>query len=123
MSLREVGTEGERIACSFLLKKGYKILDTNFHGGRSGELDIIAKDGDTIVFVEVKRRRSVLFGTPENSVNMSKRRQIVRIAKVYLDKKNLYNHCCRFDVISIMTEKGKDIIEHHEDAFRPKGNE
>ena len=96
---QESGREGEERAVGFLQKKGYEILQRNVRYKR-GEIDIIARDGDTVVFVEVKSRSSSGFGVPEEAVDRRKQRQLCRLALLYLQKKGwLHRVDCRFDVI------------------------
>ncbi|HAD81066.1 MAG: YraN family protein [Candidatus Edwardsbacteria bacterium RIFOXYD12_FULL_50_11] len=113
------GKWGEELAVSFLSEKGYIIDERNWHSGRDGEIDIIARDGPIIVFIEVKTRFSEKYGQPVQAVGISKQRQIGRLAKKYLYLKDLYGKAdCRFDVVAIKFTGGKKIIEHIEDAFR-----
>jgi len=119
-SEKDWGAVGEAAAAEHLEAKGYKILERNFRYGREGELDIVAEKDGTLVFVEVKMRRSDWFGSPEDSVTFGKRKQIARMARAYVSLKNRMNSCCRFDVISVLWENGKPAVKsHHEDAFRP----
>jgi len=107
---------GEKIAANHLQKSGYKILDHNFRG-RDFEIDLIARKKDLVVFVEVKRRTSSIFMHPVESINLKKRRDIIKGAKYYLLSNDLYNKVdVRFDVITIRDENGD--LEHYEDAFR-----
>ena len=106
------GLTGEQKALKYLKKKKYKILETNYTT-KIGEADIIAKDGEYTVFVEVKTRSSERYGTPGQAVDGNKRHKYVMVAKEYLIKHKLYDTPCRFDVIEI--EKGK--INHIKDAF------
>jgi putative endonuclease len=115
-----IGKHGERIAVRYLKFRRYKILETNFES-RYGEIDIIAKDKDIIVFVEVKTRTNDDFGQPEAAVNKSKQDKIKLAAKFYINKKRLSNFNSRFDIISIKIQKGKKKeIFHIKDAFRIK---
>lgn len=111
MSRIESGKEGEKLALDYLLAKGYKILEKNFRTP-FGEIDIIAKDKDFIVIIEVKRRLSDKFGKPELSVNYSKQQKLKKLALYYIStlKKE---YPVRFDVIAINDKK----IEHIENAF------
>jgi putative endonuclease len=112
-----LGRSGEEAAVHFLEKKKYRILERGFRWHR-GEIDIIASDRSTIVFVEVKTRKSYDFGLPEESVTPSKQRQVRKIAEAYLQKKHLQDVECRFDVLSIfLTELGGFEINHIQDAF------
>lgn len=119
-SEKDWGSLGEAAATEHLEGKGYQILERNFRYGREGELDIVAEKDATLVFVEVKMRRSDHFASAEDSVTFGKRKQIARMARAYVSLKNRMDTCCRFDVISVGWEGGKPAVkEHHEDAFRP----
>jgi putative endonuclease len=111
------GTRGERVAARHLKRLGYRILKKNYTCA-VGEIDIIAADGDQVVFVEVKTRRSDEAADPENSVNRAKQRKIIRTAKVFLSQYGAQNIASRFDVISVLLpDGGKAAIEHFIDAF------
>ncbi|MDK2798385.1 MAG: putative endonuclease [Clostridiales bacterium] len=97
-----VGALGEDIAVKYLLKKNYKILERNFHC-KLGEIDIIAKEGAYIVFIEVKTRKNTNFGVPSEAVNYYKQKKIMQIAQYYL-MVNKLNVNVRFDVIEIIAE-------------------
>jgi putative endonuclease len=99
------GRLGEDEAVRFLEKNGYRILERNFRC-RHGEVDVIAEENGTIVFVEVKARTSDAFGAPEESVGRRKQERIIRASKEYLFAENLTDHSARFDVVSI--EIGRD---------------
>lgn len=103
-----IGKKGEETAERYLKRHGYRILEKNYKGP-SGEIDIIALDKGTIVFIEVKTRRSEEFGPPELSVNSIKRQKIIRSAFHFLSKRRIKDTPCRFDIVSI-TESldGKD---------------
>lgn len=103
-----IGKKGEDIAERYLRRHGYRILGKNYKTP-SGEIDIVALDKGTIVFVEVKTRRSGDFGPPELSVNSIKRQKIIKSAFHFLSKKRIKDTPCRFDIVSI-TESfdGKD---------------
>jgi putative endonuclease len=115
-STRDQGQRGEDIAWEYLKKRGYKILERNYRC-RYGEIDLVAKDGETIVFVEVKSRRSAAFGEPEESVGVAKQKKISTVALCYLEEKHLHNHEARFDVVSILTTTGEHKIVLIPDAF------
>ncbi len=110
------GEEGEQLALEFLKKKKYQILERNYRFGK-GEIDIIAKQGETLVFIEVKTQKHGDFGDPIYWINRRKQRQIGMIAKGYLYEKDIDEHDCRFDVITLTWEKGAYVINHIEDAF------
>lgn len=114
---KDPGKEGEEIAFGFLKEKGYEILKRNFRFGH-GEIDIVAKKEETLVFIEVKTRRSLEFGPPETAVTLPKQKQIIKIAKAYLYINDIHNTECRFDVIAIILPyAGEPQINHIENAF------
>jgi len=108
---RIFGNAGEKIAADYLKKKGYKILEKQF-GNRFGEIDLIAKDGDEIVFVEVKTRKSLALGYPEESVHEKKLHRMEITADAYLKSKTSEDQAYRFDVIAIVDEGGVFDIKH-----------
>jgi putative endonuclease len=114
--MKALGIEGEDLAVKFLKEIGYKIVAKNYKT-QIGEIDIIARDGDTTVFIEVKTRTNDSFGYPFESVHTGKRRKLRNLALLYL-KKQGKELPVRFDVLSILcTENGKKEIEHIKDAF------
>lgn len=112
MNNRRSGIEGENAAVEYLKKQGYVILERNFNT-KVGEIDIIAEDKNTLVFVEVKARDNTKFGQPIESITYQKVRSIKRTAEWYLSAKRMTNRYCRFDVIEIL--RGE--ITHTKDAF------
>lgn len=110
------GSRGERLAARLLKQKGFRILARNCRS-RFGELDLIARDGDTIVFVEVKTRSQSETGRPEDAITEHKRRQMTRAALAWLHKNRLDNHRCRFDVIAIVWGEGEPQVDHYMGAF------
>ncbi len=111
-----LGRKGEDVACSFLKEQGYTVLERNWRCKR-GEIDIIALDGDTLVFVEVRSRTQYDFGFPQESVKDLKKRRLLDAAKWYLTVKGLWNRMVRFDVIGILFEKGDIKIFHEQDIL------
>jgi putative endonuclease len=112
-----IGRQGEEIAFSYLQNRKYAVVERNFRC-KCGEVDIIARDGKTIVFVEVKTRRATSFGPPQLSVTEFKQRQISKSALTYLALKGLSQANARFDVIAIfLQEKNPPLIEHIQNAF------
>lgn len=107
-----LGKVGEDKAVSYLKKQGFKIMERNYKNA-FGEIDIIAKDGEYTVFIEVKTRTSDAFGYPSEAVDFRKRQKYGRIAQAYLNTKGLTDAACRFDVVEI--EDGK--TNHVKDAF------
>ncbi|HWR71605.1 MAG TPA: YraN family protein [Nitrospirota bacterium] len=110
---KKLGQEGEDRAARFLEKRGYRILERNYHT-KAGEIDLIAMHEDELVFVEVKTRTSGAFGAPELAVNPRKQQRMVKAALGYLKYKNLHQVPCRFDVVAISneSEKGIEVIPH-----------
>lgn len=116
MNNRKFGIIGEKIAQGFLLNKGYDILETNFYT-KIGEIDIIAKKDKCIVFIEVKTRTSLKYGTPAMAVNSIKRKHIKSVAKTFLHLHRMNNSEIRFDVIEIFINEGKCEVNHIEGAM------
>lgn len=109
------GKRSEIIAADYLKNKGYTIIETNYKN-KIGEIDIVAKDGDYIVFVEVKARISQKFGHPFDAIDGRKQQKIRSVASLYLVKNKKYNSKCRFDAISILGVENPEIT-HVIDAF------
>lgn len=110
------GEAGEELACRYLEKQGLCILERNFRR-RSGELDVVAREGRVTVFVEVKERRSGSHGAGHEAVTASKRRRIVRAARLYASAHGLSEAPLRFDVVSIDWNLGRPDVRHDRDAF------
>ena len=111
-----LGERGENVAARFLTDAGYKILQRNFRS-KLGEIDIVARQGRTLVFVEVKTRSEEQV-RPEDQVNADKQHQITKAADTYLSRFGFPQPPARFDVIAIHWPEGRDpIIRHHENAF------
>jgi len=113
---RKKGELGEAQALCFLEKKGFRILEQNFRAER-GEIDLIALDGKTLVFVEVKFSTQNGYGPPELRVNKRKQHQLAKIAQAYLETHPVQFEECRFDVIAIESSKNHSRIYHIQDAF------
>jgi len=109
---------GESLAVEHLKARGCEILAQNYRV-RRGEIDLIARDGEFIVFVEVKTRRSLRFGLPQAAVTLQKQRQISKVALAYLQAQNLLDAPCRFDVIAIHLSPQLELLrlEQIESAF------
>jgi len=118
MRQSELGRMGEEIAKRYLHSKGYRILDTNYRS-RSGEIDIICQNRDTVIFVEVKSRTSDTFGAPAEAVNTRKQERLHRLAQEYLINHKLESWPVRFDIISLFfRRRDSDVqIEHITGAF------
>lgn len=116
----QTGNHGENLATEYLLAKGYTILERNWRYQKA-ELDIIAQHSSTTVFVEVKTRRGLAYGYPEEGVTPTKQKHLARGANAYVLENDI-NNDLRFDIISIILTKGKaPEINHIEDAFFPVG--
>lgn len=116
-SSRELGMLGEEMALSFLSRLGYRLWERNFRC-RFGEVDLIMQDGEILVFIEVKARRSTLYGVPQEAVGPVKQARIRRLAEYYLLCKGKEDLQPRFDVIAVMFNKsGNYTIHHFKDAF------
>lgn len=114
---QDIGKKGELLAAAFLEKLGYKIVATNWRYSYY-EIDLIAKDNETIVVVEVKSRSSDFFSNPEESVDKKKRMKLIKAAEAYIFNNN-YTGELRFDIISIVFGKEEPKIYHIKDAFYP----
>ena len=114
----ELGPEGERLAERFLRKRGYRILARNYRCS-CGEIDLIARDGETVVFVEVKGKSGGEFGSPLEAVTARKRQRLALVANYYLTAFKLHHLRTRFDVVGIRwVAGGEPGIVLVRDAFR-----
>ncbi len=111
-----LGRWGEEQASAYLKRKGFKIIEHNLRTP-VGEIDIIARYGKVLVFVEVKTRRSLAYGSPQEAVGPTKQRQILRAAQWYLADIGAPCTLSRFDVVAILAGKTETCIEHIPDAF------
>lgn len=118
LNLRQIlGQKGEAVAGRYLKGKGYTIVKTNYRC-LYGEIDLIVRDGDVLIFVEVKTRTSRNFGGPAAAVNYRKQIQISKVAHHYLVTHHNADIDARFDVVSVLSQKGKTTeIEHITNAF------
>ena len=112
----EKGLYGQHAAEKLLQNKGYQIRDKNYRI-KSGEIDIIAQVGNTIIFVEVKYRRGLRFGYPREAVGHAKQQKILRTALYYISRHGFEHHDFRFDVIEVLEDNGQTTINHIENAF------
>ena len=114
---KELGKKAEELAEAFFIKKGYHVLERNYRV-RCGEIDLILEDRSRLIFVEVKSRISTKYGLPQEAITYHKKRQIIRVAKWYLQEKGCMEREVRFDVLAIKFHiAGKPIIEHIPWAF------
>lgn len=119
---RQLGDRGERAAARFLRRQGYKILARK-QRSRLGELDLVALDGETIVFVEVKTRASTDAGQPAEAVTPAKQQKLTRLALGFLKAHGLLDHSVRFDVVGLLwpPDQRRPTIEHFRGAFEATG--
>jgi len=117
MDRRSVGRAGEDAAVDFLKKKGYRILGRNVRC-RRGEIDIVARDGQVVCFIEVRTRRDVVtHAQPLESVGIRKRRRLAGLAAAYLKRHGWCGRRARFDVVSVVMEEGRLRIALVQNAF------
>lgn len=116
-NLRREGAQGEEIAARFLAGHGYRILERNFRFKRRGEIDIIAREGEYLVFCEVKMRRDDSYGLPEYAVTPLKQETIRRTAAAYLALRGARDQPCRFDVVTIRFRGAEPEITLLRNAF------
>jgi putative endonuclease len=114
------GASGESLACRFLQERGFAVVERNYRC-RSGEVDVVAREGDTTVFVEVKERHGDSHGQGHEAVTFGKRRRIVRAARLYAAARGLSETPLRFDVVSIDWVDGEPQIRHEPGAFDAGG--
>ena len=111
-----LGIRGEDLAVAELARQGYAVLARRYRT-RHGEIDIVARDGETIVFVEVKAKESAEFGTAADAVDARKQRRVISMAVDYLARNRLTSRPCRFDVVAI-DGVGQDVtVTHYQGAF------
>ena len=120
---RTLGQRGERAAAKFLRRRGYKILALGDRLKHRDELDIVAVDGRTVVFVEVKTRSSQTLGHPAEAVDAVKQRRLTKLAVTYLKRHGLLDYPARFDVIAVIWPENvrKPQIKHIQNAFEAVG--
>lgn len=111
-----LGKAGETHAARYLKRRGLKLVERNYHAA-GAEIDLIATDRGTLVFVEVKTRKTDRWGPPGEAVNTAKRRHIVRAARQYIAVRRVGHLPCRFDVVEVVMTDGKPQINHIADAF------
>jgi len=123
MSTTKLGATGEDIAAQYLEGLGYYVLERNYRFEKA-EVDLVCfepaevyEQGGELVFVEVKTRRGVGFGLPEEAVTPEKQRNVIKAAKAFLYERHLEGSPCRFDVISILLKNDQPEIEHFKNAF------
>lgn len=112
-----LGEIGEAAAADYLERRDYRILERRART-RCGEIDLVAELGALLVFVEVKTRSGLAFGRPAEAVGRAKRRRLCRAAEAWLAWRRMAHRRCRFDVVEVFRERGRNRIRHLEDAFR-----
>ena len=119
---KKVGERGEKTASRYLERRGYAILDRNFRC-RAGEIDIVAaeEDASALVFVEVKTRNGLAYGTPALAVTAEKQRHLLKAAALYRKLNALEDIPCRYDVIELLYLDGRPYLRHIRNAFTPRG--
>ena len=114
-----LGQAGEKQAERFLRRQGYRIVTRNY-SCPLGEIDLIALDGRTVVFVEVKTRSDRDHADPQDAVTPAKQRRLIRSARFFIQQTNSQDRACRFDVVAVTANDGADMhVEHIPDAFGP----
>ncbi len=118
-----LGQRGEQAAARFLQQQGYRILARS-HRNRLGEIDLIAREGDRIVFVEVKTRQSSAHGLPVEAVDRQKQQRLTRAGLAWLKQRGWLNRPARFDVIAIIwpDDTSPPVITHYRSAFEATGH-
>lgn len=107
----EIGKLGEDLACKYLQDKGYKIIERNFEA-RQGEIDIIAKEQNELVFIEVKTRSNISYGKPAEAVNEIKQNHLIKTIEYYVYSRHLEDEFIRIDIIEIYLLKNKYRVNH-----------
>jgi putative endonuclease len=113
---RETGRRGEDVAAALVTRLGWRLVERNFRC-RAGEIDVVALDGDTVVFVEVRTRAGPGFGTPHESVDGRKQAQVGRVARHFLSARGWHERPARFDVIGVRLDAEPPAVEHVRGAF------
>jgi putative endonuclease len=113
-----LGLEGEEAAARHLEAMGLRVVERRWRC-RAGEIDLVAEDGDVLVFVEVKARGGEGYGSPAEAVTRDKRRRLATLASWFLLEKHASERPCRFDVVEVWPHPSGAEIRHHPDAFRP----
>jgi len=112
----DLGKRGEELALKKVKRLGYKCIARNYRCPL-GEIDLIAKDGDCLVFIEIKTRKGKTLGYAKEAVNERKKRQLTKVALAYMKSEDCVNVKSRFDVVAINMSEGKEQIEIIQNAF------
>jgi putative endonuclease len=113
---KNIGRTGEKLAARYLAEQGYILLEQNFHK-RYGEIDIIARDGEYLVFIEVKTRSGSRYGSPFDAVDLRKQQQISKVALAFMTEQDSLDVAVRFDVVAVYLTKPAPRIELMKNAF------
>lgn len=119
---RRRGDLGEDAAMRYLEEKGFRVLDRNWRY-RQWELDLVCRDGDTVVFVEVKTRKAGTMGTPADGLDRKKQARLVKAASQYLTRNDLWDEPCRFDLAGVVDTGRSMDVQHIENAFDLSGHQ
>jgi putative endonuclease len=118
---QQLGAKSEKLAARYLRRRGLRILEMN-HRCRIGEIDIVAKEGETVVFVEVKSKTSRERGRPEEMITAAKRRKLTDLASAYLGRRGRRRGSARFDVVTILWGPGGEkTLKYYRNAFDAEG--
>ena len=117
---KEKGARGEDLAATFLRRQGYRILERNYRCPL-GEMDIIAREGKTVVFIEVKTRSTDRFGPPQAAVGPQKQRRMTSVALCYLKARGWLEVPARFDIAAVSTREAKETVTLYKNAFDAAG--
>ena len=117
MNTKEVGDFAEQLALEYLQAKGYKLRAKKYSYRQLGEVDLVMKDNDVFVFIEVRFRTSTAYGTPEESLRSGKLRKVRRTALMWLTTHGCNHMDCRFDVVAVDLVSGNPVIRHLPNAF------
>jgi putative endonuclease len=112
-----VGKAGEEAALQYLCRHGYRIVERNYRC-RFGEIDLIARDGSMLVFVEVKTRRTQMYGPAAAAVTHGKQQHLIKASQAYLMQRKMADELCRFDVVTVAIDVQPPHIELIKDAFQ-----
>jgi len=120
MNRKTTGDHAESLACRYLIRHGLKLLKRNFHC-RRGEIDLVMRDGDSLVFVEVRYRRQARFGHAAETVSRTKQVRIIHCARYYMTVHQNWNTAARFDVVAIEGKPDNVTVEWFANAFQLDG--
>ncbi|MBI4091160.1 YraN family protein [candidate division WWE3 bacterium] len=115
-TLKALGKQGETAAAKYLESTGYIIVERNYYAGRFGEIDIVAKDDQTIIFVEVKTRMSLRYGSPIEAITALKLKKISKAANIYLKRHQIYSSA-RLEFVAVLVKEGRFLIRHYQTQF------